>query len=397
MTTQSLPNTQSHAPRWPFSTSDPYDDYRAAREDKGPVSWDNELKAWLVLSYNDARHALAGPDWSSDPRLNPEVWERLGGNEPGGEMLTKNLLLTDPPEHARLRSAVGRWFTPRKVEGLRPRIAQLCEHALSPSSPGEELEVMDQIARPLPLAMICELLDIDAETAEAVWTETPALVATLDPLAGPDEQQRAAAAAMSLMFALTPLVAERRASPGDDLLSDLVGVLGPDEAIVMTLLLLAAGHETTSNLIGNTLLALAQHPAQLEQIRRDPQLVAAAIEETLRWDGPVQVVQRIAKRETELGGQRIKVGDQVLIFPGAANRDPAVWPEPDRFDIHRLTTPTLSFGHGPHFCIGAALARAEATEVITQFIGRGWRPTSDFQRPPTRTFRRVSRLNLCGA
>src|SRR5215472_17503327 len=259
-------------PSWPFPSGDPYRIYAAMRAEH-PVQWSDDIGAWLVLSHAEALTVLRGPQWSADPRNSPELLARLGGGSPAGEMVRKILFFTDPPEHDRLRRAVSRFFTPHRVELMRRRIASIVTAAFDAHQPGEDLDVLAEIAYPVPLAMICELLDVGVETAELLRAETPAMAAMLDVLAPPDAQQQAAAAALALMLALVPIVAERRKSPGDDLLSALLGGLEPDEVIVMALLLLAAGHETTSNLIANATLALGHHRDQLKLLRRNPTLV----------------------------------------------------------------------------------------------------------------------------
>lgn len=211
----------------------------------------------------------------------------------------------------------------------------------------------------------------------------------LDLLAPADLQAQAASSAMAAMMALVPIVAERRRSPGDDLLSLLADRLEPDEAVITALLLLAAGHETTSALVGNTVVALAAHPLRI----RSAEQIGDFVEEVLRWDSPVQVTGRVAKDDTQLVGCRVRKGEQAIVVIGAANRDPAVFPDPDNFDPTRPQVGHLAFGHGPHFCVGAALARLETVEVVRHLLGLDWR-LGDYKRAPSTTFRRMHSLDI---
>lgn len=377
-------------PTWPFPPDDPYPAYREMRE-AGGVQWSHAMGAWLVLSYAEAIDVLLGPDWSADVTRNPELLARIGGGARGEGLFPKMLLFTDPPEHDKLRRAVNRFFTPRRVQTLQDRIASTVAAALAP--PRREIELMDEVAYPVPLAVICELLDVGIDTAGLLRKETPTMAAMLDLLAPPEVQAQAASAALALMLALVPIAAERQQEPGDDLLTALLEALPPDESIVMALLLLAAGHETTSNLIGNGTLALAQHPDQRELLERRPDLLPGAVEELLRWDSPVQVTGRVARSDTHLGGQRIGKGEQAIVLIGAANRDPATFNEPDRLDITRTGPGHLAFGHGAHYCVGAALARAEATAVFVGLLARRYR-IEEWERTPSSTFRRLQRVTM---
>jgi cytochrome P450 len=207
------------------------------------------------------------------------------------------------------------------------------------------------------------------------------------------------------MLFLVPIVAERRRDPRDDLLSALIhppdggAPLETDEIITMCLLLLAAGHETTANLIGNGTLALFEHPDQLDWLTRHPELCAGAVDELLRYDSPVQVASRIARNDLVLGGVRVREGQQALVVLGAANRDPARYSDPDRLDLTRTGAPHLAFGNGPHFCVGAGLARLEAQETFTRLARSALRPTAggwSHRRDHSRTFRRLQTLRIAG-
>jgi cytochrome P450 len=387
---------------WPFGTEDPYPAYHAARA-QSPVLWNERLGAHLVLSHEHATAVMRGPEWSSDPRNSPQLLASLGGPGPGSELWSKSLLMSDPPTHTRLRSAVNRFFTPRAVERIRERVGAIVDSAFAPFAEGEPIELMSELAYPIPLAVIAELFDVGLEGAELLRSETPTLARMLELDPTPAELDEIGAAAMTLMLFLVPIVAERRSDPGEDLLSALIhppdgGVaLDTDEILTMCLLLLAAGHETTANLIGNGTLALLEHPDQLDWLAANPVLVPQAVEELLRYDSPAQVASRIARSDLILDQTKISKGEQALIVLGAGNRDPARYPDPDRLDLTRTGTPHIAFGGGPHFCVGAGLARLEAQETFKRIAqsplaaGAGsW----SHRRDPSRTFRRLKTLRI---
>lgn len=386
---------------WPFEVEDPYPGYAAARE-AAPVQLNERVGAHLVLSHEHAAVVLRGKEWSSDPRNNPQLLAAL--EEAGtAELLGGSLLTSDPPAHTRLRSSVNRFFTPRAVRGIHDRVAAIVDTALEPLLEGEPIELMGELAYPIPLAVIAELFDVGLEGAEVLGAETPMLARglELDPAAA--ESEEVAAAAMRVMLFLVPIVAQRKVEPGNDLLSALIhppdgGVaLEDDEVITMCLLLLAAGHETTANLIGNGAVALFERPDQLDWLARHPEHSLQAVDELLRYDSPVQVASRVARKDLVLGGAEIRAGEQALVVLGAANRDPAHHPDPDRLDLERAGASHLAFGLGPHFCVGAGLARLEAQETFTRLAQSPLRPKPrswSYSRDSSRTFRRLRALKV---
>jgi pimeloyl-[acyl-carrier protein] synthase len=396
-----MPATQT-PPAWPIPADDPYRALRRLRE-QGPVHRLEDWDAWLVVSHAEALAVLTGPGWSADPGRSPRAAERLGLTGPGGQLHRKAVLFTDPPEHTRLRNALGGYLAPRSVGAYRHRIAAIVDAAFRGREPGEPLRVMDDIAYPVPLAVICELLDAGTEMAGRLRQETPFMTAMLDPLATPEAMEAGAAAAIGIMFDLVPLAAERSARRGSDLLSALLGRgaagagLQADDAIVMALLLLVAGHETTANLIGNGVIVLHDHPDLTRNLRANPELVGPAVEEVLRFEAPVQLTARVAIDDLPVAGAMVRGGDQVFVAIGGANRDPAVFAGPDRIDVRRSHQRHLSFGHGAHFCAGAALARAESQEVIRRLL-RLDPPLEDqelrVRRARSATFRRIDELEL---
>jgi cytochrome P450 len=267
------------------------------------------------------------------------------------------------------------------------------------------MELMGELAYPIPLAVIAELFDVGLEGAEVLSSETPMLVRGLELDPTPEEREAIGEAAMATMLFLVPIVAKRRRNPGEDLLSALLhppdgaAALEVDEVITMCLLLLAAGHETTANLIGNGALALFQHPDQLDRLARHPEHSLQAVDELLRYDSPVQVASRVALTDLVQGDVEIGRGQQALVVLGAANRDPARHPDPDRLDLTREGANHLAFGLGPHFCVGAGLARLEAQETFKRLAQSPLRPepgSLSFRRGSSHTFRQMQTLHFEG-
>ncbi len=387
---------------WPFPTEDPYPAYHAARA-QAPIQWSEQLGAYLILSYDHAAAVLRDPTWSSDPRTSPQLLAFLGEAGPASELLSESLLMSDAPTHTRLRSAVNRFFTPRAVQRIRERVLAIVDTAFAPLIEGESIELMSELAYPISLAVIAELFDVGLEGAELLSIETPTLARMLELDATSAELEAIGTAAMTAMLFLVPIVAQRMVDPGEDLLSALIhppdgGVaLETSEIITMCLLLLATGHETTANLIGNGALALFEHPDQLDWLARNPELSSGAVEELLRYDSPVQVASRVASSDLALGDTTVLAGQQALIVLGAANRDPARYQDPDRLDLSRAKGSHLAFGNGPHFCVGAGLARLEAQEVFRSLARSAFRakPGSwSYRRDNSRTFRRLRSLQV---
>lgn len=357
-----------------------------------------ELEAHLVVSHAVATAVLQDSSWSSDPTRSPRLAARFGV----ARTMARSVLLSDPPDHARLRRSLREHLSPRAVEQLRPRVRAIVNAAWEGREPDAPLDVMAELAYPVPLAVICELLAVPPDVARLLRVETPGMVAMLDPLAPSESMESGASSAFAIMLELVPLVAERRETPGDDLLSALAqGSVGSDlevdEAITMALLLLAAGHETTANLVGNAVIALHRYPDVAVSLRQRPDLLPRAVEELLRFESPVQLTSRIATRHQEIAGATLSAGDQVFVSLGGANRDPEEFVEPDRLDLMRGSGRHLAFGHGMHFCAGAGLARVEAQEILLRLLG-AYPPIESLdlavERGSSATFRRVNSLVL---
>ena len=363
---------------------------------------------WLLSGHEEVAAALRHPGLGSDERqadltalrgvvrLTAALGRRQGAQQDGGpfrEMTDRLMLFRDAPDHTRLRSLVSRAFTPRRVADLEPRTGEIIVELLDQPAKRGRIELMSELAYPLPARVICELLGVPKESEQTLISAAPRLAVGLDPLPMRTAQSVAEAdrATIVLRELLDDLIGQRRRSPGDDLLSALIEAedggdrLSHDELVATVALLLIAGHETTANLVGNGLLALLRHPHAFEQLRSDPAVDRSAVEELLRHDGPVQMVQRITLEPVELGGRHIPTGRIVVPLIAAANRDPSAFDEPESLDLRRDPNPHLAFGAGAHFCIGASLARLEGRIALgticrmfpsMQVVGRPtWRPS----------------------
>lgn len=327
--------------------------------------------AWLITGYHEARRAL------HDRRLvkSEQVLTTTGRSVVAPDVaatMTRHMLNNNPPDHTRLRRLVTAAFTPRRVQQLTPRIQQITDELLGAMTGAAQVDLIDSFAYPLPITVICELLGVPAQRRSEFHDWSSVVVTGV--LAGP-EVFKAATAAMVCF--LRELVVAKRAAPADDLLSALVAVrdgpdqLSEDELASMAFLLLVAGHETTVNLIGNGVLALLTHPEQLALLRAQPDRLGGAVEELLRFDGPLQVATlRLTTEPIVLGEVTIPAGEIVLVGLLAANRGPACIPEPDRLDITRRHNPHLAFGHGIHHCLGAPLARLEGRIALGSLLAR---------------------------
>jgi len=288
-----------------------------------------------------------------------------------------SMLDRDPPDHTRLRGLVSKAFTPRVVEGLRPRIQQIVDGLLDGVAAKGSMDLIEEFAYPIPVAVICEMLGVPVEDHERFKGWSLDIARGLDLIwLGPDSEvgRRSVAARHSLAEYFRGLIAQRRAAPRADMLSGLIAAeeagdkLNEIELLATCILLLIAGHETTVNLIGNGMLALLRHGDQLRRLQQDPTLIGGAIEELLRYDGPVQRTARIPSEDVTIGGRTIARGEMVMPFIGAADRDPVQFPEPDRLDIGRADNRHIAFGWGIHFCLGAPLARIEGQIAINSLI-----------------------------
>jgi cytochrome P450 len=359
--------------------ANPYPSYRHLR-DEAPVLWDRRF-GWLIFRYDDVAACARDPRLSarrpSPDDAIPRVLQPIADEVREVRALQGQwLLCADPPRHTILRTVLGPSFSGRAVERMRPRIQLLVDGMLDRADAAGGIDVIRDLAYPLPATVIAELLGVPTDDLDLFkqWS---------DDLAGsftwaPDTMHRAYAALRSLTNYVAALVARRRPSTndGDSVLDALWraradgSVASVDELVAQCVMLLFAGHETTTNLIGNGILALLDHPDQLERLQSHPGPVESAIEELLRFDSPTQATYRSVVKDFDLRGQRLRRGDHVLLMLGSANRDPAQFQDPDSLDLARRDNRHLAFSQGPHFCLGAVLGRLEGQIAIGTLVRR---------------------------
>ena len=360
----------------PVTHRDPYGSYRRLRE-QDPVHQPFP-GVWILTRYRDAAALLRDPRGSSDRRKS-EMYELFLQSLPeplDPDELQPSMLFLDPPDHDRLRGLVHKAFTPRVVESLRLRIGEVVDGLLDRATERGEMDVVADLAYPLPVTVICDMLAIPEADREEVRRWSLDLIYTIDPIIPPDALGRAQKAGREFREYLARLIAKRRRRRGEDLLSGLIHAedegrqLNEAELVSTCVLLLIAGHETTSGLIGNGTLALLRHPGELRRLHEDPELIRSAVEELLRFDSPVQLTGRLMLEDVEIDGRRIAQGEDVVAIVGAANRDPEQFPDPDRLDLGRAENRHMAFGGGIHFCLGAHLARLEGRLAIGELARR---------------------------
>ncbi|WP_330327062.1 cytochrome P450 family protein [Streptomyces pseudovenezuelae] len=366
------PTLQELAPDGHDLASDPYPVYAALRA-KGPVHrvlFPGSGESWLVVAHDAARAALA------DPRLRNDIRHSSTWQSDGGHAVGRNMLQTDPPQHTRLRRLVASYFTARSVAELRPMIEAVARDLLDTLPERGTADLVARYALPLPVTVICGLLGVPAADRAVFHDWSGELVMPTSPGA-------AAAAGAALTEYLADLIARGREGRTSGLLGDLATAdgLSSEELLGMAFLILVAGHETTVDLISGTVHALLAHPDQLALLRDRPDLTGPAVEESLRYHSPVHATAfRFAAEPLDIDGTRIQAGDTVQVSLAAASRDPLRFPEPDRFDLRRPTRGHLGFGHGPHHCLGAPLARAEAAVALRLLLRH--RPALAFATDP---------------
>ncbi len=384
---------EPYSHRW---RENPYPKYRELR-DSDPVHH-SASDTWTVSRHADVSYVLKNADVFSSRgvnrpqgrrelssldmlarmRLLVSMMTRMRAN-PWTMNRSRMLIQEEGDVHAVMRNTVNRGFTPRRIAAWEARIRELVEQAMARMGALEQFDLVHELAVPLPVTVIAEMLGIDSADMRKFKKWSDAIIQStgstgVDEAGGPSPMRGEAFDAMAdLRRYLRPIVRARRKRPADDLISVLTtsegdAALTDFEVFMFVFLLLIAGNETTTNLLGNAVDALLEHPDQLAVVAGDPSLVPGLVEETLRWDSPVQMLTRVAKREVELSGVKIPEGARVSVLLGSANRDERQFPDPDRFDVTRDTRGHLAFGFGEHFCLGAALARLEAKGALEALV-----------------------------
>lgn len=372
------------------AVADPYAYFAKLRADD-PVSWSERYRSWFLTRYDDNAAALKDPRFSSD-RISPVIAKERRRERPDlelvetFELLNGWLVFRDPPEHTRMRRLVHKAFSPRMIAAMRHEVVRVTDELLdaaeNSAGPDGEFDLLKAVAYPLPAIVIAGMIGVPPEDRHRFKTWSDDISALVfGGLEDDNRHERARSGMGELVEYITELVARVRERPRDDLASELVRARDVDEAlseseVVATCVnLLFGGHETTTNLIANGVLALLRHPQQAEllvttQPEQSASIVRTMVEEILRYDGPAKAVARVAAEDVRLRGARIAAGDRVFLLPSAANRDPEAFQRPDDLDITRTDNPHLGFGMGIHYCLGASLARLEASIAIPTILSR---------------------------
>ena len=364
----------------PEVVAEPYPLYDRLRAED-PVHWSEIYGCWLLTCYADVSRSLRDKRLSNARRVTQYI-DRL--DEPVRREVqavrtytSAMVQFTDPPDHTRIRPLVSKAFTPGMVEGMRPRVQEIADGLLDAVQHSGSMDAINDFAYPLPIIVISEMVGIPSEERDQIKEWAGDFVVFLGTgRALPDETQRARLSLRNMTDYILRIVAQRRKSPKEDLISALIAVedegdrLSEDELVGTCVSLMMAGHETTTNLIGNGILALLRNPDQLRKLQADPPLIVKAVEEILRYDAPVLRDWAVAMEDHLVGGKRITEGQIVYQMLGAANRDPDQFADPDRLVLDREPNRHVSFGNGAHFCLGAPLARMEGQIAIQTTVRR---------------------------
>ena len=390
----------------PEYLANPYALYSQLRTQE-PVFWDEQANAWVLTQYSDAVSALRDPRLSAARMTIGTDWipeEMMEKLAPPVRALTRQMLFLDPPDHTRLRGLAAKAFTPRIVEALRLRIQLLVDELLDAVQSSGHMNFMQDFAHPLPAIVIAEMLGVPPEdrTQFTIWTNNfarlldggdPSIEGVMQSLYGVSE----------FMDYFRAIIRQRRTTPRDDLLQAMIVAeeqgdkLSEEELLSNCVLILAAGHGTTTHLLGNGLLALLRNPAQLTYWKNNPSIAPHAVAELLRYDSPVQMTSRHPVENIEIRGKHIEAGQEVIIVLGAANHDPAQFSQPDQLDLTRPESRHMAFGLGIHFCLGAPLARLEgeiAFNTLLRRLSDIQLATEEVEQAPSTVFRGLMELPI---
>jgi len=365
----------------PLTREDPYPSYAALRREAPVYQVPSLGGVWAISRHADVVAVLHSPERFSSAAMAAAVRKPadLAPADSAGEApdpAAMSIIGADPPAHTRLRSIVSRAFTPRRIADLEPRVREIARDLLARFVPRGECDLVADYAVPLPVGVIAELLGIDRERYADFKRWSDAAMRAVFDSPSPEEAEQLGQALAEMNDYVEQAIAARRSRPGDDLIGTLLraesqeGALTADEVRLFVFTLLVAGNVTTTHLIGNAMLALLAHPGELARVTHTPALVPGLVEEALRYDAPVQLMLRTATRDVDIAGVTIPRGAIVAPLSGSANRDDRVFPDPDRFDVTRDSKDQLAFGHGIHFCLGAALARLEARVAFEELLPR---------------------------
>ena len=364
----------------PERVADPYP-YFAELRREDPVHWNEIYRAWFVHRFVDVWEGLRSPALSSD-RVQPVFEHKLTPEQqdqrrPTFEILQHWMVFQDPPDHTRLRRLMNQAFTPRQVQALRPRIEQVVAGMLDEIGPRGQVDLIRDFAYPIPAVIIAEMMGVPPSDRDMfkAWSDA-IMILVFCGARVEDRRERAQRGLLELAEYLRGLIRRFRSEPEDNLITSLVqakdqnDTLSEDEIISTCTLLLFGGHETTTNLIGNGTRTLLANPDQLKLLRDDPKLITSAIEELLRFDGPSKMQVRLVAEDTELGGKKLRAGDELYFVQASANHDPDEFDDPDTVDLRRNPNRHIGFGFGLHHCLGAPLARLEGAIAIDALIRR---------------------------
>ncbi|WP_420637972.1 cytochrome P450 [Candidatus Poriferisocius sp.] len=363
----------------PERIADPHP-YFAALRTHDPVHWNEQYRAWFIHRYDHVLDALRDDRFSSErirPAYDRLTEEQRAQRQPTYDVLMDWLVFRDPPDHTRLRRLVSRAFTPRAVEAWRARVVEVVDELIDGLATRSGFDLIEDFAYPIPAVVIAEMMGVPADDRDRFkdWSDD-VMILVFGARGVGDRRARAQQGLIELAAYLGELVDHYRRRPADNIISNLVEATEGDDAladpeiVANCVLFLFGGHETTTNLIGNGMRVLLGHPDQLARLRAEPGLIKPAVEEILRFDGPSKMEVRTLVDAVEMGDKTLPAGDMVYLVQHAANRDPEVFAEPDRFDITREPNHHIGFGFGLHFCLGASVARLEGTIALDALVRR---------------------------